>query len=204
MVKQSIARVCVLVFAALLGGCGATSQFNGFVKATDADAKTVHEGGYSDAAMAQIAIAQNPDFNKGKISPKALKKIQEYSISCQRQIDSQLAGPGQSGASGALNYGVAGTGTGPAADLAFTGAKAGEYAVYGGLAYVLPGGVNGLYSGGYAMASAKGTCTRDFWEDIAKTDPDFKGTHVEVVHAGKAWGNSRPPALSNPVVAPRQ
>lgn len=178
----------------MLGAC-ATSSFNGYVSASPHDMKVVEHGGYSPAAMAQIAIVQNPDFNGGKISPKALQKIQEYSISCQRQIDAQLAGSGQSGLNGAVPYGLAGLGVGPAAKAAFAGASESAYALYGGIAYVLPGAVNGLITGSYAMASAKGTCTRDFWEDIVRIDPDFRGTHVVVVYAGKAAGDSIPPAL---------
>ncbi|MBU6490548.1 hypothetical protein KGQ25_00040 [Patescibacteria group bacterium] len=179
----------------LLGACASMSSFNGYVSASSEDAKKVEHGGYSDAATAQIAVVQNPDFNGGRISPRALKKIQEYSISCQRQIDVQLAGAGQSGVNGAVPYGVAGLGVGPAAKAAFAGASMHAYALYGGIAYLLPGAVNGLITGSYAMASAKGTCTRDFWEDVVHTDPDFRGTHVVVVYAGKAFGNSMPPAL---------
>lgn len=200
MISKLAVRGLALASALLLGACGTMSPFNGFVSATDEDAKIVQAGGYSEAAMAQIAIVQNPDFNGGKISPKALKKIQQYSISCQGQVDPQLAGRGQSGGSGAVNYGIAGTGTGLAANAAFAGAKISEYAIYGGIAYILPGALNGALGGGYSMASAKGDCTRQFWEDIAKTDPDFKGTHVVIVHAGKS-GNSVPPALNRAAVA---
>lgn len=203
MTSKSIVAGLVLVSALLTAACGAT-QFNGYESATAEDKKIVAAGGFSEAAMAQIAIVQNPDFNGGMISPKALRKIQQYSISCQEQVDAQLAGPGQSGVNGAVSYGAAGLGTGPAAAAAgFTNAaiSAGNYAIYGGGAYVLPGAVNGLVTGSYAMASAKGTCTRDFWEDICKTDPDFKGTHVVVAYAGKR-SNSRPPALNRSAVAP--
>jgi len=178
------------------------SPFSGYVSAPPEAKRVVESGGYVEEAVAQIAIVQNPDFNGGKISAKALRKIQEYSMSCQAQIDSQLAGAGQSAGSGALNYGVAGTGTGVAARAAFGAAvKIGEYATYGGLAYVLPGAVNGLVSGAYSMASAKGDCTRQFWEDIAKSDPDFKGTHVVAVYSGKRR-DSHPPALERKSVAP--
>ena len=181
----------------LLGAC-ASSPFNGYITAGPQDMQAVRQGGYSPAAMAQIAIVQNPDFNGGKISPLALKKIQEYSISCQHQIDPQLAGAGQSGISGAVPYGVAGLGIGPATKAAFGSAvNMSSYAVYGGIAYLLPGAVNGLISGSYAMASAKGTCTRDFWEDVVHSNPLFAGTHVVVVYAGKAAGDSVPPALLN-------
>ena len=173
------------------------SAFNGYVSASPEDARAVERGGYSYAAMAQIAIVQNPDFNGGKISPKALEKIQEYSISCQRQIDAQLAGAGQSGVNGAVPYGAAGAvGTGAGASAAFAGASFSQYAQYGGIAYLFAGGINGLITGSYAMASAKGACTRDFWEDVVHSDPDFRGTHVVTVFAGKALGNSVPPALS--------
>lgn len=202
MISKLTVRGLVLASALFLGACGTMSQYNGYVTAPPEAKKAVESGAFVEEAVAQIAIVQNPDFNGGKISVKALKKIQEYGMSCQRQIDAQLAGPGQSGAGGALSYGLAGTGTGAAADLAFGNAvKMGEYAIYGGVAYILPGAVNGLVTGSYAMASAKGTCTRDFWGDIAKTDPDFAGTHVEVVHAGKAR-NSLPPSLSRPAAKP--
>jgi hypothetical protein len=184
----------LLITTALLGGC-ANSQFNGYVTAGAEDAKIVNAGGYSKNATAQIAIVQNPDFNGGKISFKALRTIQRYSMSCQGQIDAQAAGAGQSGINGAVPYGMAGAGTGPAAAAAFAGASAGSYATYGALAYVLPGAVNGLVTGSYALASAKGSCTRDFWEDVVHSDPDFAGTHVEVLYAGKNWGDSAPPAL---------
>lgn len=195
-IKKLMVRGLLLASVLLFGACGTTSPFSGYTNASEDDAKVVASGGYSEAAMAQIAIVQNPDFNGGKISAKALKKIQEYGISCQKQVDPQLSGAGQSGVSGALNYGVAGTGTGPAAAAAFgsAGNMMSKYATYGGIAYLLPGGVNGLYSGAYAMASAKGNCTQKFWEDVAKTDPDFRGTHVLVAHSGKT-DNSAPPAL---------
>ena len=196
MISNVIVRGLVLVGAPLLLGACATSSFNGYISASPEDAKKVEQGKVVDAALAQIAVVQNPDFNGGRISLKAIKKIQEYSISCQRQIDVQLAGAGQSGVNGAVPYGLAGMGVGPAAKAAFAGVSAHAYALYGGIAYILPGAVNGLITGSYAMASAKGTCTRDFWEDVVHTDPDFRGTHIVVVYAGKAVGNSAPPALN--------
>lgn len=192
------ARGCLLAAVGLLGACATTTQFSGYVSATDEDAAAVAAGEYRPRALAQVAIVQNPDFNGGVISPKALKKIEQYSMACQRQVDAQLAGPGQSAIIGGTEFGVAGTGTGVAARAAFGSAvSAGKYATYGGIAYILPGAVNGLVTGSYAMASAKGTCTRDFWEDIVHTDPAFRGTHVVVVYAGKAVGNARPPALDS-------
>ncbi len=201
VVKAGLRGLVLAGVVLLLGACGAMSQYNGYVTATEEDAKIVAAGGYSEAAMAQIAIVQNPDFNGGKISPKALRKIQQYSVSCQYQIDTQLAGAGQSSANGAVPYGAAGAvGTGVGAALAFDGAKFSNYAIYGGVAYLTAGAINGLVTGSYAMASAKGTCTRDFWEDIVKTDPDFKGTHVVVAYAGKTR-NSRPPLLDRSAIS---
>ncbi len=203
MISKSIVRGLVLAASTLLlGACGTMSPYNGYVTASTGARRIVENGGYSPEATAQIAIVQNPDFNGGKISLKALKKIQQYSMSCQQQIDAQLAGAGQSAVGGAVPYGLAGTGTGLGASLAWgSAASAAKYSTYGGVAYLLPGAVNGLVAGSYAMASAKGTCTRDFWDDVAKTDPDFKGTHVEDVLAGKS-GNSAPPALEQSVAAP--
>ncbi|MCR4333655.1 MAG: hypothetical protein NUV60_01370 [Patescibacteria group bacterium] len=203
--KQMIVRGLVLAaLSVLFAGCATTSQFNGYASAPAGAEKAVQEGRFVEEAMAQVAIVQNPDFNQGKISAKAVQKIQQYAISCQRQIDAQLAGPGQSGLNGVLPYGAAGLGIGPAAALAFSGAKMAEYATYGGVSYLFSGAVNGLVTGSYAMASAKGSCTREFWEDIAKSDPDFRGTHVMVVYAGKASGGSVPPALDKgAVVAPK-
>ncbi len=196
MISKLIVRGFILASALLLGACSTMSSYNGYVTAPAAAAKVVESGGYSEEAMAQIVIVQNPDFNGGKISSKALKKIQEYSMSCQKQIDAQLAGVGQSAVNGAVPYGLAGTGTGLAASLAWGSAvSAAKYSTYGSVAYLLPGAVNGLVTGSYAMASAKGTCTRDFWEDISKTDPDFRGTHVGVAYAGKTR-NSAPPAAA--------
>lgn len=193
-----IVRGLALASVLLLGACGG---MNGYISATPEDEKVVNAGGYSEAAMAQTIIVQNPDFNGGKISPKALKKIQQYSISCQRQIDPQLAGKGQSAVHGALPNAAGGLATGPAAALAFSGAKLGEYATYGGVASFGLGVPYGMQSGSYSMASAKGSCTRDFWGDIAKTDPDFKGTHVEIVYYAKNWGDSKPPALDRSAIA---
>ena len=204
--SRLIVRGLALAIAAFaLGGCGTTSPFSGYVSATPEAAKVVESGGISEEAMAQIAIVQNPDFNNGRISAKALKKIQQYAMSCQGQIDPQLAGKAQSAGSGALDYGAAGSGTGVAAQAAFKGPGSvllRPYAIYGSIAYILPGAVNGLTTGAHSMASAKGDCTRQFWEDIAKTDPDFKGTHVVIVHAGKS-GDSRPPALLPVTVSPK-
>ena len=197
-----IVRGLALASAFLLQACS-PSMYSGYVTAQPEAKKVVDEGGYSDDAMAQIAIVQNPDLpanspNKGKISPKAVTKIQQYAISCQYQIDPQLAGGAQSVINGALPNGGAGAlGTGLGAHAAFAGAKFREYATYGGVASLFLGIPYGATSGSYSMASAKGDCTRQFWEDIVKTDPDFQGTHVVIVYAGKRWGDSRPPAMLN-------
>lgn len=204
MISKAIGRGLVLATSTLLLGACATSPYNGYVNAPPGAMRVVENGGYSEEAMAQIAIVQNPDFNGGKISPRALKKIQEYSISCQNQVSAQLAGAGQSTISGAVPYGLAGTGAGLGASLAWgSAASAAKYSTYGGVAYLLPGAVNGLVTGSYAMASAKGSCTRDFWNDISKSksDPDFEGTHVEPVYAGKSL-HSRPPALDYSATIP--
>ena len=204
MYRKSFQGLAVLA-AALLSACaGPKSLYSGFVIAAPEDEQTVRAGGFSEAALAQVAIVQNPDLNFGKISPKALRKIQEYGISCQKQVDAQVAGGLQTGGQGAGVYGVSGLGLGAAASAAFAAAKASEYAIYGAIGYLLPCAVYGGTSGAYAMASAKGSCTRDFWEDVAKTDPDFRGTHVVVIHSGRRWGDSRPPALDRTAVWPTQ
>ena len=202
MISKSIVRGLVLAASTLLLGACATSPYNGYENAPPGARRVIENGGYSEEATAQIAIVQNPDFNGGKISPKALRKIQEYSMSCQGQISAQLAGAGRSALGGAIPYGLAGTSTGLGASLAWGGAaSAAKYSTYGAVAYLLPGAVNGLVSGSYALASGKGTCARDFWDDISRSDPDFKGTHVEVVYAGKS-SQSRPPALDHSVTVP--
>ena len=201
MISTLFVRSTVLVSFALafsgLTGCATMSQFNGYVKADAGARQAIEAGQYNAQATAQVAIVQNPDINGGKISPQALKKIEQFSISCQEQIDGQLAGAAQSAANGAMPYGAAGLGAGPAAAAAFSGAKAIDYAKYGGITYLFAGAANGLVTGSYAMASAKGTCTRDFWDDVSKNDPAFRGTHVEVVYAGKRWHDSVPPALDH-------
>lgn len=205
MISSKFGRGFVLavsfVFFGLLAGCAHQTQFGGFVSASKQDEDEVKKGNFSEAVSAQLVITQNPDFNRGKISPKALQKIQEYAISCQKQVEAQLAGPAQSGLNGALPYGTAGLGTGPAAGAAFGSAiSMGAYAQYGAIAYLLPGAVNGLVTGSYAMSYAKGACTKEFWDDIAKTDKDFQGTHIHTALAGKNRRGSIPPALERKMV----
>ena len=152
------------------------------------------------SGMDSVAVVQNPDINGGRIAPAAMKKIAYYSASCRKQVGAQVAGPVQSAINGIVPYGAAGAvGVGLGASEAFSGVPFGAYAIYGGVATAATGGVNGLVTGSYAMASAVGTCTRDFWDDVVHTDPAFAGTHVEVVYAGKAWGNSSPTALMQSV-----
>jgi hypothetical protein len=191
--KKSLGAIALIVSTLLLGACG---SLNGFISAQPEAKKLVDAGEYVPEAVAQVAIFQHPDFNGGKLPLAALRKIQQLSMSCQGQADGQVAGPGQSAATGAGLYGVAGTGTGPAAALAFgsAGNMMGKYATYGGIAYLLPGAVNGLYSGSYAMASVKGTCTVEFWRLTLEKNPEFKGTVVVPVLAGKS-SNSAPPTL---------
>ena len=177
-----LSMLAVLVgVPALLGGC-AGSQMAAY-----------------GPGMNSVAIVQNPDINGGRLTPKAVQKIAYYGDSCRKQVGAQIAGPVQSTVNGVVPYGIAGAvGVGLGASEAFAGAPFGAYAMYGGIATAASGGVNGLITGSYAMASAVGTCTRDFWDDVVHTDPAFAGTHVEVVYAGKAWGNSSPPALARP------
>lgn len=191
---NKIAGVIALIASTLLlGACG---SLNGFITAPPKAYEAVRAGEFVEEAVAQVAIFQHPDFSGGMMSLAALKKIQELSMQCQQQSDQQVAGPGQSAATGAGLYGAAGTGTGPAAAAAFgsAGNTMRKYATYGGIAYLLPGAVNGLYSGSYAMASVKGTCTVEFWRLTLEKNPEFKGTVVVPVLAGKS-GNSRPLAL---------
>jgi len=188
-----------LALALTLSACAQT-QFAGYDQASDEAASKVNKGEYDVDATAQIAIVQNPDINGGKISLKALMKIEQYSMSCQRQIDPQLAGGVQSGINGVVPYGIGGfVGVGEGAVTGFPGAKFMQYGPYGGIADGAEGGVNGLVTGSYALAAGVGGCTRDFWEDISKSDPAFAGTHVEIVYAGKSWGDSHPPALDKKI-----
>lgn len=202
-VRYVRAAIAVLALASL-SACAGT-PWSGFESADPSALEKIKNGEIVAEVVAQIAVAQHPEFNGGVIPARAFQKIQELALSCQIQMDAQLAGVVRSGASGMLSYGAAGTGTGPAASAAFNGVKMGEYAAYGGIAYILPGFVNGLYSGGYSAASAKGDCTRQFWTLSQEKDPSLKGTAVMVVHAGKS--TAIPPNLersTHAVGAPRQ
>ena len=198
----TILALIVITGASGLGaGCSTVSAVSGYTQASNEDAARVEKGEYSRPASAQIVVVQNPDINGGILSPQALMKIQQYNISCQQQVLPQIAGPVQSGVTGAVTGGIAGaTGVGGGAVVGFSHAAFPPYAAYGGIADAAAYGLNGLITGSYAAASAIGTCTRDFWEDKVRDDPAFAGAHVEVVYAGKAWGDSHPPALDHSIV----
>jgi hypothetical protein len=182
-------KLFAIACAALaLGACG---TFDGYKVATSEDAASVAKGEYSPAALAQIAIVQHPSVNGGIVPAGAL----------QWQLDPQLAGIGQAMGGAASSYGAAGAvGTGAAAAAAFPIVKAGEYFVYGGVAMLATGAVNGAISGSYSSAAAKGDCVRQFWAIDQKKNPKFEGTFTVVVYYGKAE-NSRPPALDKNVTA---
>lgn len=88
----------------LLTGCGTMGPYVGYVAATDEDATRVANGGFSEEAVAQIAIVQNPRINGGKLSVEALKEIQFLSMSCQGQVGAQAAGPLQAVGTGGGNW----------------------------------------------------------------------------------------------------
>ncbi|MES2225217.1 MAG: hypothetical protein V4480_00210 [Patescibacteria group bacterium] len=171
----------------MLSGCAST-QFAGF----------------SSAPLAQVAIVQHPRVNGGVPPLEAVKEITFLSTSCQGQVHHQVAGPGQSFVNGVLPGAISGGSVGPAAHTAFgAAAKTLQYAGYGAIPGAVGGGINNATVGASSAASAIGMCTRDFWDESKKEglsgDPsvDFKddkyiGTFVEVVTAGKAWGNSEP------------
>ncbi len=75
--------------AALLGACATPSFNSGCVVADEPVKQIVAEGGWSEEAMAQVAIVQNPDFQHGKISAETMKTIERYAVSCQEQIAPQ-------------------------------------------------------------------------------------------------------------------
>lgn len=179
-----------LIFGAMtVSGC-ATTQFAGF----------------SNAPLAQVAVVQHPRVNGGQVPAAAMPEIRYLSASCQTQIHQQVAGPVQSGVTGAATGLLGGASVGPAAHTAFgAAASLGKYSLYGAVPGAFGGALNGATIGGTSAASGIGTCTRDFWEE-SKKDPllspnpetinfheaKYRGTFVEVVIAGKAWGNSQP------------
>jgi hypothetical protein len=74
MISKLIVRGLALASALLLGACGTMSPFSGYVSAPPEAKKEVEAGKFVEEVAAQIVIYQNPDFNGGKISPKALRK----------------------------------------------------------------------------------------------------------------------------------
>lgn len=202
MKLQMVVRGLVLAgITLLLNACA----LNGYISAPEGAERVVQNGGYVPEALAQVAIFQNPDFNKGKITPKAFRKIQEYGISCQRQADAQVAGQGQAAATGIINQGpisaVSEAASADAANFARTSEQIQNYGMFGLGLGVGFGALNGMTSGSYDLASLKGECTRGFWGDVRNTDPAYRGTHVGVVRFGKKWGGSLPPALDRSAVA---
>lgn len=197
--RRMLRLLLPLMCAAALGACSIAAP--GYETASTGVAAKVNQAAkqnsayYSRSATAQIAIVQNPDFNGGKLSLKALNTIQRYNVSCQHQIGAQVAGPVQTTASGMATYAAGGAGLGLGAKAAFTGLSGGAYAAYGAISTGFVGGVNGLTAGSYAMAAAVGQCTIDFWKDVVHNSPAFRGAHVVIVYDGKRLGDSLPPAL---------
>ena len=198
---SKLASVAVAISILPLEGCG----MNGFVVASPDDQKIIDAGGFSEAATAQIAIVQHPDSNGGKIPPEALREIQRLSMSCQVQIGPQLAGRGQAAGTGAINGAIPGLGQGPAASVATFANSPGralDYSKYGGVASAGFGAFNGMQNGSYALVSAIGNCTRDFWQYNVKRNPKLEGTYVQIAYYSKRSGNSAPPALDRQAIAP--
>lgn len=191
-------RGAFLAGLVFMSGCAGMASSSGFRMASKEDMEAVERGEYNEAAMAQIVAYTNELIGVTKIPRQALKLIQKAAIGCQWDIGPQLAGAWQSAASGGVTYAPAGSGTGLAAHLAFAGAKLSEYAIYGAGAYLLPGAVNGLISGSYAFAAAKGDCVRTKWDEYKRETGKYKGIHVGIAYAGKNWGNSAPPMLEEP------
>lgn len=186
----------------LMAGCGAMGPYVGYVAGTDDDAKIVERGGWSEEAVAQIAIVQNPDINGGLLPLAALKKIQKYSMSCQGQVGAQAAGSGQATATGAvIGAGTGGSGTGLAAEVAYPKnpgvSNFNRFGLFGLTAGGVSGAVNGYATGSYNLAVGIGSCTAQFWADAVKDDPDFRGTKIVSLPHGKRAGGSLPPTLSS-------
>lgn len=183
-------------------GCASvTGPYVGGVVATEDDAKIVERGGLAEAALAQVAIVQNPRINGGKLSVEALKEIQELSMSCQQQIGAQAATIGQGVMTGTAIGAVAGgVGTGTAAEVAYPKNPGVSNFNRFGLFGLVAGGVNGAFNGmataSYNLAVGIGSCTVQFWADQVTTNPLFKGAKVVSLPYGKRAGGSLPPALS--------
>jgi hypothetical protein len=204
---MKISNVSMAVLAMvilLLTGCGTMGPYVGYVAATDEDATRVANGGFSEEAVAQIAIVQNPRINGGKLSVEALKEIQFLSMSCQGQVGAQAAGPLQAVGTGVVIGSVAGgVGTGTAAQAAYLKNNTGvsnfaRFGLFGLIAGGVNGAVNGYATGSYNLAVGIGSCTTQFWADALKADAKgvFQGTKIVTLPYGKRVGGSLPPALS--------
>lgn len=195
MEKSLYGVLLALGVTVMVTGC-ATTQYSGYAVGTKADAEAVDRGEYNNAAMAQIVVWVNTLIGVTEVPQEAMTLIQRAALDCQWQIDPQLAGPVQSGVNGGVPYAIAGAGIGPAMALGFGQAvvNVGKYALYGSGAYLLPGAANGLVTGSYAQVAAKGDCAKTNWEEYVKREPKYAGIHIGVAYAGKAWGNSAPPA----------
>ena len=188
----------------LLAGCGTMGPYVGYVAGTDEDATRVANGGFSEEAVAQIAIVQNPRINGGKLSVEALKEIQYLSMSCQQQVGAQAAGAAQATTSGAVIGGATGAvGTGLAGEASYPQIQGGytnlsRYGTFGLIAGGVSGAVNGYSTGSYNLATGIGSCTVQFWADAVKENPAvFRGTKIVTLPYGKRIGGSLPPALSD-------
>ncbi len=186
----------------LMAGCASvTGPYVGYVAGTEDDKKVVEKGGWCEECVAQIAIVQNPRVNGGKLSVEALKEIQVLSMSCQEQVGAQAAGSGQAVASGAVIGSVAGgIGTGLGAEVAYRKTPGIDnfryFGTFGAVANAVTGGVNGYATGSYNLAVGIGSCTVQFWADVVKDNPAFKGAKIVSLPYGKRAGGSLPPALS--------
>lgn len=200
-VITTLRRVGMIVLAASsslsLGAC-ATTSFNGYERAKPEDVAKVNAGEYSPRASAQVAFVQNPLINNGRMTPEAFRTGQLFAISCQQQLKDQMAGPIQSTTNGAVDYSVPGAvTTGGAAKAAF-GLSASSYALYAGGSYLGTGGANGAISGSYSLSNGVANCSEYFVNDVRdkpQYEADLGGFHVLPATAGKAWGDSSPPAL---------
>lgn len=205
MKTKSVSMAVLAMFVLLMTGCASvTGPYVGYVAGTEDDAKIVQRGGWSEEAMAQIAIVVNPrGKNGGKLSIEALQVIQELSMSCQGQVGAQAAGSGQAVASGASIGSVAGgLATGLGAEAAYRKTPGinnfSYFGTFGAVANAVTGGVNGYATGSYNLAVGIGSCTAQFWADEVKKRPDvFGDTKLVSLPYGKKAGGSLPTKLSD-------
>lgn len=201
----SLPMAVLAMFVLLTAGCASvTGPYVGYVAGTEDDAKIVQRGGWSEEAVAQIAIVQNPNINGGRLSVEALKEIQMLSMSCQEQVGAQAAGSGQAVASGAAIGSVAGgLATGLGAEAAYRKTPGinnfSYFGTFGAVANAVTGGVNGYATGSYNLATGIGRCTEQFWQDSLKEDKKgvFRGTKIIPLPYGKRAGGSLPTKMSD-------